>query len=182
MTSLRVNFIDVTTLDGYSIYSRSLLFVLFKAVSLLFPKKTLRAEYFISNGMFCRIVNKDIILNPDKISQLRDKMQEIIESDLPITREEIPTEEAIRIFRKRGLKDKADLMETRGKLYTSLYYLDDLADYFYGTLAPSTGCLKTFDLQPYKDGMLLQLPDRSNPSEVLSHHSTRQTIPGFQRT
>lgn len=167
MTSLRVNFIDVTTLDGYSIYSRSLLFVLFKAVSLLFPKKTLRAEYFISNGMFCRIVNKDIILNPDKISQLRDKMQEIIESDLPITREEIPTEEAIRIFRKRGLKDKADLMETRGKLYTSLYYLDDLADYFYGTLAPSTGCLKTFDLQPYKDGMLLQLPDRSNPSEVL---------------
>lgn len=167
MTSLRVNFIDVTTLDGYSIYSRSLLFVLFKAVSLLFPKKTLRAEYFISNGMFCRIVNKDIILNPDKISQLRDKMQEIIESDLPITREEIPTEEAIRIFRKRGLKDKADLMETRGKLYTSLYYLDDLVDYFYGTLAPSTGCLKTFDLQPYKDGMLLQLPDRSNPSEVL---------------
>lgn len=167
MTSLRVNFIDVTTLDGYSIYSRSLIFVLYKAVTELFPKKTLRAEYFISNGIFCRIVNKDIIVTPEVVEQIKAKMQEIIANDYPIMREEIPTDEAVRIFRKRGLKDKADLMETRGKLYTSLFYLNDLPDYFYGTLAPSTGCLKTFGLQPYKDGMLLQLPDRLQPSQVL---------------
>lgn len=167
MTSLRVNFIDVTTLDGYSIYSRSLIFVLYKAVTELFPKKTLRAEYFISNGIFCRIVNKEIIVTPEVVEQIKAKMQEIIANDYPIMREEIPTDEAVRIFRKRGLKDKADLMETRGKLYTSLFYLNDLPDYFYGTLAPSTGCLKTFGLQPYKDGMLLQLPDRLQPSQVL---------------
>ena len=58
-------------------------------------------------------------------------------------------------------------METRGKLFTSIYYVDSVLDYFYGTLAPSTGCLKVFDLIPYKDGMLLCLPDRSNPSELL---------------
>lgn len=167
MNPLRINFIDVTSLDGYSIYSRSLIFVLYQAISQLFPKKTLRAEYFISNGIFCRIVNKEIILNGEIIHQLKAKMQEIIASDVPIVREEIPTDEAVRIFRKRGLKDKADLMETRGKLYTSLYYLNDLPDYFYGTLAPSTGCLQTFGLVPYKDGMLLQLPDRTQPSEVL---------------
>lgn len=167
MTSLRVNFIDVTTLDGYSIYSRSLIFVLYKAVTELFPKKTLRAEYFISNGIFCRIVNKEIIVTPEVVEQIKAKMQEIIANDYPIMREEIPTDEAVRIFRKRGLKDKADLMETRGKLYTSLFYLNDLPDYFYGTLAPSTGCLKIFGLQPYKDGMLLQLPDRLQPSQVL---------------
>lgn len=167
MNPLRVNFIDVTTLDGYSIYSRSLIFVLFVAVSKLFPKKTLRAEYFISNGIFCRIVNKEIILTPEIIGQLKEAMQEIIANDIPIVREEMPTEEAVRIFRKRGLKDKADLMETRGKLFTSLYYLNDLPDYFYGTLAPGTGCLKTFGLIPYKDGMLLQLPDRSQPQQIL---------------
>ncbi|MCB6585305.1 hypothetical protein LI108_11780, partial [Streptococcus gordonii] len=65
------------------------------------------------------------------------------------------------------MKDKADLMETRGKLFTSLYYLNDLPDYFYGTLAPSTSCLKTFGLIPYKEGMLLQLPDRTDPTRVL---------------
>lgn len=167
MNPLRVNFIDVTTLDGYSIYSRSLIFVLYKAVSMLFPKKTLRAEYFISNGIFCRLVNKEIMLTPEIIGQLENKMQEIIAGDYPISREELPTDEAVRIFRKRGLKDKAELMETRGRIYTSLYYLDELPDYFYGTLAPSTSCLKTFKLLPYKDGMLLQLPNRAHPLEVL---------------
>lgn len=167
MNPLRVNFIDVSTLDGYSIYSRSLIFVLYQAVNQLLPKKTLRAEYFISNGIFCRITNKDVLHTPQLISQLKECMQEIIDRDIPIVREEIPTDQAIQIFRKKGLKDKAELMETRGKLYTSLYYLNDLADYFYGTLAPSTGCLKTFGLISYKDGMLLQLPNRIHPQQLL---------------
>lgn len=167
MNPLRVNFIDVTTLDGYSIYSRSLIFVLYQAVNQLLPKKTLRAECFISNGIFCRIKNKDVLYTPQLIAQLKECMQEIINRDIPIVREEIPTDEAIQLFRERGLNDKAELMETRGKLYTSLYYLNDLADYFYGTLAPTTGCLKTFGLIPYKDGMLLQLPDRTHPEQLL---------------
>ena len=167
MNPKRINFIDVTSLDGYSIYSRSLIFVLYKAVCDLFPKKILRAEHIISNGIFCRVVNKDIILTPERVEMLKKRMQEIIDEDLPISREEIPTDEAIRIFQRAGLKDKAELMETRGKLFTSIYYVDSVLDYFYGTLAPSTSCLKVFDLIPYKDGMLLCLPDRSNPSELL---------------
>lgn len=167
MTPLVVNFIDVTTLDGYSIYSRTLIFVLYKAITELFPKKTLRAEYFISNGIFCRMVNKDLILTPAQIDRIKDRMQEIIEQDYPITREEIPTHQVVCLFRKRGLKDKAELMETRGKLFTSLYYLNGLPDYFYGTLAPSTRCLKVFGLDPYKEGMLLRLPNRAQPTELL---------------
>lgn len=165
LNPVRINFIDVTTLDGYSIYTRSLLFVLYKAVTVLFRSKMLRAEYFISNGIFCRLVNKT--LTPDEIKMLRNQMQTIINNDHTISRQEILTEEAVRIFHKRGCKDKADLMETRGSLYTSLYYLDNLPDYFYGTLAPSTGCLSTFELEPYKNGMLLRLPNRQKPSELL---------------
>lgn len=167
MTPLVVNFIDVTTLDGYSIYSRTLIFVLYKAISELFPKKILRAEYFISNGIFCRIGNKDLLLTPEVIERIKMKMQEIINRNIPIIREEIPTHKAVQLFRRKGLKDKAELMETRGKLFTSLYYLDGLPDYFYGTLAPSTRCLKTFGLEPYKKGMLLRLPNRACPSELL---------------
>ena len=178
MNPLRVNFIDVTTLDGYSIYSRSLIFVLYRAANQLFPGKTFKAEYFISNGIFCRIENKEIHITPAIVRQLKDKMQEIIHNDIPITREEIPTEEAVRIFRKKGLKDKAELMATRGKLYTSLYYLDDLPDYFYGTLAPSTGCLPVFDLIPYKDGMLLVLPERTQPGQINSIRFSAKTNSG----
>lgn len=53
MNPMQINFIDITTLDGYSIYTRSLIFVLYKAIRSLFPKKTLMAEYIISNGIFC---------------------------------------------------------------------------------------------------------------------------------
>lgn len=167
MNPLRVNFIDATSLDGYSIYTRSLIFVLYRAVTLLFPKKKFRTEYFISNGIFCRMVNKEVIITPDTVRQLKEKMQEIIRGNHPILREEVPTDEAVRIFRKKGLKDKTGLLETRGKLYTSLYCLDGLPDYFYGTLAPSTGCLPVFDLIPYKDGMLLVLPNRTQPNRLL---------------
>lgn len=73
MNPKQVNFIDVTTLDGYSIYTRSLIFILYKAVHRLFPKKTLIAEYNISNGIFCRIANKDVVLRPETIAAIRDQ-------------------------------------------------------------------------------------------------------------
>ncbi|MDE5612932.1 MAG: nucleoside kinase, partial [Odoribacter sp.] len=141
--------------------------VLYRAINLLFPKKKFRTEYFISNGIFCRLANKGAKLTPETVRQLKEKMQEIIDNDTPIVRKDIPTDEAVRIFRRKGLKDKTDLLETRGKLYTSLYHIGNLSDYFYGTLAPSTGCLRVFDLIPYKDGMLLVLPDRTCPERLL---------------
>lgn len=162
-----VNFIDVTSLDGYSIYTRSLIFVLYKAVKILFPKKTLITEHFIANGIFCRISNKDIVLNDENIGLIKQTMIEIINSDYKIYRKEILTEEAVKVFKKEGLRDKAELLQTRGQLYSSIYCINNVYDYFYGTLAPSTGCLKVFDLVNYKDGMLLMMPDRTNPEKVL---------------
>lgn len=165
-----VNFIDVSTLDGYSVYMRSLVFVLYKAVINLFGKKTLIVEYQLSNGVFCRLANKDIILTSERIDSIKAEMQRIIDHDYEIMRTEYPTEEAIKLFKHQGLKDKELLLSSRGKLFTSVYSIDGTCDYFYGTLAPSTGCLKVFDLMDYKDGMLLLLPDRLNPTEVLPYY------------
>lgn len=167
MSPRQVNFIDVSSLDGYSIYTRSLLFVLYKAVNRLFPCRPLVAEYHISNGIFCRMPDKDSPLTAAAIEKIRTTMQDIIGQDLPIVRKDIPTAEAISLFQQAGLKDKRELLEARGRLYTSVYYIEDTPDYFYGTLAPSTGCLEIFGLEPYKDGMLLRLPDRKNPSGLL---------------
>ncbi len=166
MAPSRINYVDMTSLDGYSVNTRSLIFVLYKAVTQLYPRRLLRVEYFLSNGIYCRISHPDTKLTAEIIDRLREEMRQIIAADYPITRENIPTEKVVQLFRKKGLKDKTDLLETRGKLYSSLYYIDKLPDYFYGTLCPSTGCLQTFGLIPYKGGMLLQLPDRHNPSEL----------------
>ena len=132
-----VNFVDVTTLDGYSVYTRSLLFVLYKAVINLFGKKTLIVEYQLSNGVFCRLANKDIILTGERIDTIKAEMQRIIDHDYEITRTEYPTEEAIKLFKRQGLKDKELLLSSRGKLFSSVYSIDGTCDYFYGTLAPS---------------------------------------------
>lgn len=167
MNPKQVNFIDVSSLDGYSIYTRSLIFVLYKAINRIYPGKTLVAEYNISNGIFCRIADKNTVLNPGNIEKIHKTMQEIIDQNIPILRKEMPTAEAIPIFEEAGLNDKSELLETRGRLYTSVYFIENTLDYFYGTLAPSTGCLKVFGLEPYKDGMLLRLPNRKNPSELM---------------
>ena len=65
------------------------------------------------------------------------------------------------------VKDKALLLSSRGKMFTSVYSIGNTRDYFYGTLAPTTGCLKTFDILDYKDGLLLMLPNRQQPDKVL---------------
>lgn len=162
-----VNFIDLTSLDGYSMYARSLIFLLYKAVKNLYPKKNIAVEYYISNGIFCRMANKDFILTPERIATIKQEMSRLVGANIEIGRTETPTDEAVRQLRREGLKDKAALLTSRGKMFTSVYSIDDTLDYFYGTLVPTTGCLKVFDILGYKDGLLLMLPDRHQPDKVL---------------
>ena len=115
MAPSRINYVDMTSLDGYSVNTRSLIFVLYKAVTQLYPRRLLRVEYFLSNGIYCRISHPDTKLTAEIIDRLREEMRQIIAADYPITRENIPTEKVVQLFRKKGLKDKTDLLETRGK-------------------------------------------------------------------
>lgn len=85
-----MNFVDVTTLDGYSVYLRSLIFVLYKAIHNLYPKKTLVVEYHLSNGIFCRLANKEFILTGERITEIKKEMQRIIDHDYEIMRTETP--------------------------------------------------------------------------------------------
>lgn len=164
---LKVEFVMVSSLDGYSIYTRSLIFLLHKAVRSLFRRKNIIVEYFISNGIFIKISKRALFLDDDNIALIKNRMIQLVSENIPITRKDVPTEYAIKVFKKKGLNKKINLMRTRGKLYTSIYYINDEPDYLYGTLAPSTACLKIFDLIRYKDGMLLVLPNREDASKLL---------------
>ncbi|MDR2131656.1 MAG: nucleoside kinase [Odoribacteraceae bacterium] len=160
-----IQFITISSLDGYSIYVRSLIFVLYKAIRTLFPRERLRVEHFISNGIFCHAGRGSI--SPAKIALIKEKMHEIVAANTEILREETLTDKAIRLFNRVGLRDKEALLASRGKTYTSVYLIDGTRDYFYGTLAPRTGNVKVFDLVKYKEGMLLLLADRKHPARLL---------------
>lgn len=162
-----IRFIDLSTLDGVSIYKRSLIFLLYTAVKQLYPRTHFSVEYFISNGTFCLINNSKSAIKPEILQAIKQKMQELIDADLPITKDELLTVDAVKRFTREGLKDKGDLLMTRGKLYTSVYQLNGISDYYYGTLAPCTGCLNRFDLLSYRDGLLLCHPDPKNSAQLL---------------
>ena len=166
-SSKHVEFIDATTNAGYRVMTRSLCMVLYKALNDLFPGKRLCIQHSISNGHYCQIKHEEDFLTPEIISQLKDRMAEIIAADIPFKRRERLTTDVIELFRKQGLKDKVRLLEGINQLYTVYYRLDDIVDSFFGPLVPSTGLLKVFDLVPYEKGMLLLGPDRKNMDHVI---------------
>jgi uridine kinase len=161
-----VRFIDITHPDGMRMYQRSLFFVLQKAVSDVVPGARVQVEHSVSKGFYCEIEGMYTPIELPLIFGIGDRMREIVEQDLPIRRDKVLTKDVVQMYRANGQEEKASLFETRATMYTSVYYINNTADYFYGCLVPSTGYLKKFDLVKYYEGMLLMVPKRINPIEL----------------
>jgi uridine kinase len=161
-----IHFIDISHPAGMRMYQRSLFFVLQKAVKDLIPGSIIRIEHSVSKGFYCEIDGCNQALELPLIFNIGDRMREIIADDIPFKRNKVLTTDVVNLFENSGYHEKAKLFRTRPKLYTSVYYLDDAADYFFGGLVPSTGYLKVFDLVKYYNGMLLRIPKRNRPDEV----------------
>ena len=162
-----VEFLDAREGSGHRVYVRSLCFVLYKATQDLFPGSKLFIEHTISRGYYCNFKKKgyEPMVEGD-VERIRERMQEIINLDMPFRRNEATTEEALRVFAERGLTDKVKLLESSGQIYSDYYMLGDTADYYYGPLVPSAGYLTVWGLETYHDGMLLRVPDWNNPTQL----------------
>ena len=160
-----VEFLDARQGSGHRVYVRSLCFLLYKATQDVFPGSKLFIEHTISRGYYCNFKkkNNDALTEGD-VTLISNRMQEIVNLDMPFRRTEATNEEAIRVFAERGFADKVKLLETSGQIYSDYYTLGDTVDYYYGPLVPSAGYLKVFGLEPYHDGMLLRVPDWNNPT------------------
>lgn len=160
-----IEFLDITSSSGMRTYVRSLFFVLVKAVEELYPQGNISLEHPISKGYFCKL-HIDRTIGLDDVQRIKQKMQEIIAADIPYTRTESHTEEVVRLFEKRGMMDKARLLDTYGQLYSYYYQLGDTVDCYYSSLVPSTGYIRLFDIVKYYDGLLLRIPNRENPTKL----------------
>ena len=160
-----IEFLDITSSSGMRTYVRSLFFILVKAVEELYPQGSISLEHPISKGYFCKL-HIDRTIGLDDVQRIKQKMQEIIAADIPYTRTESHTEEVVRLFEKRGMMDKARLLDTYGQLYSYYYQLGDTVDCYYSSLVPSTGYIRLFDIVKYYDGLLLRIPSRENPTKL----------------
>jgi len=161
-----IQFIDITHPIGIRVYLRSLAFVMYKAVKDLYPNAMLSIEHSVSKGWYCEIDNFYSEITNEVAQRIKHRMQEIIDMDIPFIRKEILTKEASALFESQGLIDKSKLFNTRKQLFSSVYYLDDAINYFYGYLVPSTAYVNKFDLVKYYNGLLIQPPKRDNPEVI----------------
>ena len=158
-----VRFIDITHFEGHRVYERTLFFVLNKAVHDLWPERKFYVKHSVSRGFYSEISGCDTV-TPEMIEQIKARAAEIIAADLPIERDKVLYEEARQSYARLGYDDKIALLETRPRLYVSLYTLGDMVGYFYGALAPSTGYLGQYELRPYYKGMHIAVPKRTDPA------------------
>jgi uridine kinase len=160
-----IEFVDYSEMSGYRVYIRSLCFILSKAVNDLFPEKQFDIEHSVSKGYYCSFASGEKI-SDEAITLIKRRMKEIIAADMPFVLHEARTVDAVKLFRERGMNDKALLLETAGMSYTSYYELDGYINYFYGRLTPSAGYIHLFDIISYFDGLLLRVPRMDNPMEL----------------
>ena len=160
-----VEYLDITSPSGARAYTRTLFFVLCKAVHDLWPGADVVIDIPVSNGYYCNIEIGRPFTQFDA-EAVRRRMQQIIDAALPICRHESTTEEVINMFTEMGLTSKVKLLKSVGRLYTTYYEIDGYKDYYYGTLLTNTKQLYLFGLEKYYDGMLLRIPSRSDPSRL----------------
>jgi len=160
-----VEFLDITQSSAHRAYTRTLFFVLCKAVKDLFGQALVIIDIPVSNGYYCDL-QLDHAVTEEDVSRLRQRMQEIIDAHMPITRHECPTEEAVSMFDRLGDKAKVKLLRSSGTLYTCYYELGGYLDYYYGTLLTNTSQLYLFGLEKYYDGLLLRIPSKEHPDEL----------------
>ena len=161
-----LEFLDMTSSSGSRAYTRTLFFVLCKAVKDIFPTSPdVIIDIPVSNGFYVDVrLGKE--LTEEEVGKLRNRMQEIIDARMPIRRYMVPTEDAIALFQEKGDVEKVKLLKTSGSIYTTYYKIGDYVDYYYGTLLTNTSELYLFGLEKYYDGMLLRIPSLKNPDQL----------------
>ncbi len=161
-----VRFVDLSSFAGIRVYQRTAWFILQKAVQDLYPAQKLHIRHSLGrSGFYCEIEGIDEFTAAET-DALRERMQQIVGADLPIRRVRALTSEVRARYAAQGYDDKIALLDTRPRLYSEYHTLDDTVGYFYGALAPSTGYVRLFGIEPYYNGFYLALPLRTAPDRI----------------
>ncbi|HBX68403.1 MAG TPA: nucleoside kinase [Chloroflexi bacterium] len=162
-----VRLVTMGDADGMRFYRRSLTFLLESAFHELHPDAFLTVDHSVSSGGYYCQVSDHAPLSSEELTELEERMQQIVVEDLPFTRNEVPIQEAIAYFEALGYTDKVRLLRHRKKEYLVLYKLGEHRDYHHGYMVPSSSYLKWFKLIPTGEGFTLRFPRRHNPTELL---------------
>ncbi len=158
----KVQLLRVTDPTGWDVYTRTAQYVVFLALSRIYPKARAMMHCTLGSALYIE-VRTDGEFSTDR---LKKEMQSLIAQDIPLVRSRVTTQQAIENFLRQGKEDKARLLQLRSEDYFDQYTCGDFSDYYYGELAPSTGYLTVWDLVPAQGGFLFLFPDACDPTTV----------------
>ncbi|MBP5703322.1 MAG: nucleoside kinase [Paludibacteraceae bacterium] len=173
-----VEFLGLDSLHGVRAYLRSISFLLYEAVTHINKEACLRIEHPISGGYLCQIAGLGDV-NEDLCRRLSERMREKIAEKAEFVQEIVPTSWAIQYFEDNAAFDKVNILKSRGEMYTELYRLDDIYDFYYGALVPNASYLDKFALTPYHGAILLTVPSADKPNELAPVRQEPQLLKAF---
>ena len=164
----RIGFVTTKDNIGHQTYKRSACMILLKAIYDIAGKEQVDnvvIHYSVGSGYYFTMKGSKI---PDQkfLDQVKVRMYEIVEANIPIEKRTVSTDEAIALFHKHRMYDKEQLFRYRRVSRVNLYRIDTFEDYFYGYMANHTGYIRYFDLKPYDEGFVLELPEREKPDVI----------------
>ena len=165
-----VRFVTLKEQAGYMAYKRTATFIFLKACEDLLGKgesTKIAIDYSIGNSIFCDFSSMERVVDDKFADSIQKRMEQLYESDLPITKRSLDTDQASRYFDSVGLKGKRELFKFRRESKTNIYSMDGYDNYFYGYTAPSTGYIPTFSVSAYQHGVVLQIPKRKQTEEIV---------------
>ncbi|MGB3976056.1 MAG: nucleoside kinase [bacterium] len=162
----RIEFLDLSTIDGIKTYRLSLVFLLLRAFNELYPKIQLIVAHSLGKAFYVVPKNGEEI-TCEMLEAVRIRMLDIAALDEPFHRTKMKRDEAIKLMERLGQDDKVRLLTWIDQDNVHLYSFGNLKEYFFRPMVPSAGCLTQFSLQKHDTGFLIGSPRHSSPDTLV---------------
>ena len=179
-----IQLLDISSRQGFRMYRNALRFLLYTAVHDCYPKARLSIDHSLQNGFYCRIEsaveNYELPEQMEVCTAVRERMIALQEQDIPFTAKTLLLKDAIELIRPLHLDRTLYVLEHLKQLYIEMNFLGDTVHKIGGKLAPSTGCLTTWDFRTYEDGYILLCADPEHPDKLSLFQDTPKLFAVFR--
>jgi len=132
--------------EGLDILRHSSAHLLAHAVKELFPEAQVTIGPVIDNGFYYDF-SYARAFTPEDLQKIEKRMNEIAKQNLPVSREVMSRDEAVKFFKKQGEHYKSEIIESiPAEEELTIYKQGEFSDLCRGPHVPSTNKLKVFKL------------------------------------
>ncbi len=163
-----LSFITLADNAGHKAYVRTAIMLMLKALYDIVGAdevEKVKVEFAIGQGYYCS-VKGSLKIDNTLVEKLNVRMRQISMENMPIIKQNLALEDAMKLFDRYKMEDKKKLFKYRRSATVNVYRLGDYYDYYYGHMLPSAGYVKYFNVISYEKGLMLMLPDRKEPKTL----------------